>query len=236
MPRQISRGDAPLSSSERAALPVWDLPVRLVHWLLVALIAFSWWSVHHHHTDWHIWSGCAVLTLLIFRLLWGFFGSSTARWSAFVRGPASVAAHLQGEWSGIGHTPLGALSVVAIFAAVTIQVAAGLIAEDEDGIYTGPLSRLVSIDTSDKARNFHSVWFNVILGLIVIHVAAIVFYRFRGKRLTRAMITARAMLEPGTEPMRPGKWWVALLCLAIGVALTRWVIAGAPPFSHWSPS
>ena len=46
------------------------MPLRLVHWLIAALIAFSWWSVHHHHTDWHIWSGCAILTLLIFRLLW----------------------------------------------------------------------------------------------------------------------------------------------------------------------
>ena len=211
--------------------PVWDLPVRLVHWLLAALIAFSWWSVHNHHTDWHIWSGCAILTLLIFRLLWGFVGSSTARWSSFVRGPASVAAHLRGRWNGIGHTPLGALSVVAIFIALAVQVSLGLISEDEDGLYTGPLYRLVNTDTSDQARDFHELWFNVILGLIVIHVAAIIFYRMRGKHLTKPMITGRALLEPGTEPMRPAKWWVALICLAVGIGITRWIIAGAPPFS-----
>jgi cytochrome b len=207
------------------------LPVRLVHWLLAALVAFSWWSVHDHHTDWHIWSGCAILALLIFRLLWGFVGSSTARWSSFVRGPASVTAHLRGRWNGIGHTPLGALSVVAMFVALAVQVGLGLIAEDEDGIYTGPLYRLVSADTSDRARDLHELWFNVILLLVILHVAAILFYRLRGKHLTKPMITGRAMLTPGTRPMRPGKRWVALICLAIGFGFTRWVIAGAPPFS-----
>jgi cytochrome b len=231
VPRQVPVGDAPLTPDGRAEQPVWDLPVRLVHWLLAALIAFSWWSVHNHHTDWHIWSGCAILTLLIFRLLWGFVGSSTARWSGFVRGPASVVAHLRGRWNGIGHTPLGALSVVGIFMALVVQVSLGLIAEDEDGLYTGPLYRLVSIDTSDKARDLHELSFNVILGLVVLHVAAIIFYRLRGKRLTKAMITGRAALAPGTQPMRRGKWWVALICLAVGIGITRWIIAGAPPFS-----
>jgi cytochrome b len=210
---------------------VWDLPVRLVHWLLAALVAFSWWSVKNHHTDWHIWSGCAILTLLIFRLLWGFVGSSTARWASFVRGPASVFAHLRGRWNGIGHTPLGALSVVAIFAALAIQVGLGQLSQDEDGLFFGPLNRLVSSDASDKLRDIHELWFKVILALIALHVAAILFYRLRGRKLTRPMITGRAELVPGTEPMRPGKWWVALLCLVVAFAVTRWVIAGAPPFT-----
>lgn len=211
--------------------PVWDLPVRLVHWLLAGLIAFSWWSVHNDHTSWHIWSGCAILTLLIFRLLWGFFGSSTARFTNFVRGPKSIVADLKGKWSGIGHTPLGAISVLALFGALAVQVGLGLISEDEDGLYTGPLYRLVSTDTSDKARDIHALWFNVILGLIVLHVAAIIFYRLRGKRLTKPMITGRAVVDPDAAPMRPGKWWVAIICLAVGIGITRWIIAGAPPFS-----
>jgi cytochrome b len=211
--------------------PVWDLPVRLVHWLLAGLIAFSWWSVHHHHTDWHIWSGCAILTLLIFRLLWGFVGSSTARFANFVRGPRPAADYVRSRWSGTGHTPLGALSVVAIFLAAIVQVGLGLISQDEDGLYMGPLSRLVSSDTSDRARDLHELWFNVVLALIVLHVAAIIFYRFRGKRLTKPMITGRAVLDPGTRPMRPAKWWVAVICLAVAIAIVRWIVAGAPPFS-----
>ena len=228
MPRQVSHGDEALSEPPRAKQLVWDLPTRLFHWLLAALIAFSWWSVHNHHTDWHIWSGCAVLTLLIFRLLWGFFGSSTARFSSFVRGPSAIRAYFRGAWSETGHNPLGALSVLALLGAVAVQVGLGLVAQDEDGIYMGPLSQLVSSDTSDRARDLHATWFNVILALIVLHLAAILYYRLRGKKLALAMVTGRASVEPGTQPMRKAKWWVALVCLAVAVGITRWIIAGAP--------
>ncbi|HEX8842986.1 MAG TPA: cytochrome b/b6 domain-containing protein [Sphingomicrobium sp.] len=231
MPRQVPVGDAPLSKGGGNKQPVWDLPTRVVHWLLAALIAFSWWSVHHHHTDWHIWSGVAILTLLIFRLLWGFVGSSTARWTGFVRGPRTVAAYLRGKWTGIGHTPLGAISVVAMFLALSVQVGLGLISQDEDGIYFGPLSGLVSSDTSDKARDIHELWFNVIVALIVLHVGAILYYRlFRGRKLTKPMITGRAELDPAAAPMRAAKWWIAVICIAIAFGVARWVVAGAPPF------
>jgi cytochrome b len=207
---------------------VWDLPIRLFHWALAGLVGFSWWTVHHHHTDWHIWSGCAILTLLIFRILWGFVGSSTSRFSSFVRGPRAVAAFVRGDWYGIGHSPLGAISVLALLGALCIQVGLGLFAQDEDGIYLGPLARLVSSDQSDQARNFHSLWFNVVLGLILLHLAAILFYRMRGKGLTWPMITGRALVEKGTLPTRRGRWWAALICLLIGIGITRWIIAGAP--------
>ena len=209
---------------------VWDLPVRLVHWLLAALIGFSWWSAENHHTDWHIWSGFGILTLLLFRLLWGIFGSSSARFANFVRGPRALRDYLRGRWTGIGHSPLGGLSVVALLAALAVQVGLGLIAEDEDGLYTGPLYRLVSIDTSDWARDLHETWFNAILGLVILHVAAILYYRLRGRGLTKPMITGRAVLDPGAEPMKPGRWWVALICFAVAFAVTRWIVAGAPPF------
>jgi cytochrome b len=206
------------------------LPIRLFHWLLAGLIVFSWWSVHNHHTDWHIWSGCAILTLLIFRILWGFVGSSTARFSGFVRGPRAIAGYLRGDWYGIGHNPVGALSVLVLLAAVSVQVALGLVAQDDDGIYMGPLAGLVSSDHSDKARDLHAIWFNVILGLIALHVAAILYYRVRGRGLTMPMITGKAALDPRAEPMRPAKWWAAVLCLAIAIGVTRWIVAGAPPF------
>jgi cytochrome b len=219
-----------LNAGLSARQPVWDLPVRLVHWLLAGLIAFSWWSIENHHTDWHIWSGIMILTLLLFRLLWGFVGSSTARFAEFVRGPAQLMRYLRGGWSGTGHTPLGGLSVTALFLAVAIQVGLGLFNEDEDGDYAGPLAKLVSTDTSDRVRDLHESWFYVLLGFIVLHIAAILFYRFvRGRKLTMPMITGKAVLAPGAEPMRPGKWWVALACLAIAFGVSRWVVAGAPP-------
>jgi len=210
---------------------VWDLPVRLSHWLLAGLIAFSWWSVRNDHTDWHIWSGIAILTLLLFRLMWGFVGSSTARFANFVRGPGHVVRYLRGDWRGIGHTPLGALSIVALFLVTAIQVGLGLFNEDDDGLFAGPLANLVSPDTTDTIREIHELNFKILLGLIALHVAAILYYRLvRGKKLTKPMITGRAATDSTAAPMRPGKWWVALICLALAFAISRWVVAGAPPF------
>lgn len=212
--------------------PVWDLPIRLFHWVLTALIAFSWWSVKNHETELHIWSGIAILTLLIFRLLWGLFGSSTARFASFVRGPAVVRDYLRdnASWRFAGHTPLGALSVIVLLGAVTVQVGLGLISVDEDGLNEGPLAQLVSLETSEAARDLHESFFNILLALIVVHVAAILFYRLLvGRKLTGAMFTGRAYLEPGVEPMRPAKWWIAGLCLLAALAVSRWVVAGAPP-------
>jgi len=216
-----------------AKVPVWDLPVRLFHWTLAALILFSWWSAENHHLDWHIWSGLAILTLLIFRLLWGLFGSSTARFANFVRGPGGVFAYLRnsGGSQGIGHSPLGALSVVALLLATAVQVGLGLVSTDEDGFNQGPLANIVSLDASDSARELHEVMFYVLLALIALHIAAILFYRIaHHKKLVGAMITGRTEAEPGIEPMRPGRWWIALLCLVAALVVTRWVIAGAPPF------
>lgn len=215
-----------------ATLAIWDLPTRLFHWVLVGLIGFSWWTGEQEQTDLHLYSGYAVLALLIFRLLWGLFGSSTARFSYFVRGPRAVADYLgrMKTWPGVGHTPLGALSVLALLAVLFLQVGTGLIQTDDDGLVEGPLAPLVSYDVAEAAHNLHEVSFNLLLVLIGLHVAAILFYRLvLGKRLLGAMITGKADLDPSIEPMRPGKGWVAVLCLVLALGLTRWIIAGAPP-------
>ena len=209
---------------------VWDLPTRLFHWLLACLIAFSWWTAEEHLYDLHLWSGIAVLTLLSFRLLWGLFGSSTARFANFVRGPAAVRDYLRGTWRGIGHSPLGALSVVALLGLVAIQVGLGLFASDEDGLLLGPLSGLISGDASEEVRDLHEDAFDILLVLIGIHIAAVLFYWLaRKQNLVKPMVTGRAELDPDSEPMRPAKLWVALLCLLASIAFARWILAGAPP-------
>ncbi len=212
---------------------VWDLPVRLFHWTLVVLVALAWWSAEEHKDDLHLYLGYGVLSLLLFRILWGFFGSSTARFGAFVRGPAAVTRYVRDRfhWPTAGHAPLGALSVIALIALLLVIVGTGLIALDEDGFFGGPLASLVSISTSDTARELHEDLFNVLLALIALHVAAILLYRLAlGRNLLGPMITGKAELAPGVGPMRPGKWWVALLCVVIAIAITRWIIGGAPPF------
>ena len=211
---------------------VWDLPTRLFHWMLVALIGFSWWSAEEEHVEWHIWSGYAVLTLLLFRLLWGIFGSSTARFRNFIKGPAAVIAYLRDTrgWRAVGHTPIGALSVIALLGLILLQVASGLFNSDDDGLYEGPLAPLVSFDFADAAHDLHELVFNVLLVFIALHIAAVLFYRlFLGKRLVGPMISGKAALDPGAAPMRPGRWWAAILCLLAALAITRWIIAGVPP-------
>lgn len=195
------------------------------------MIGFSWWSAKNDHVDWHIWSGISILTLLLFRLLWGLFGSSTARFANFVRGPRTVLGYLRdgSKWRVAGHTPLGALSVVAMLGAIAIQIGLGLISIDEDGLNQGPLANLVSLDTSEIARDLHEAFFNVLLALIGLHIAAILYYRLvQKKKLIKPMITGHSALDPGEKPMQPGRWWAALLCLAAALAIARWVVAGAP--------
>ena len=214
------------------SLVVWDLPTRLFHWVLVGLIGLSWWTGEQGKNDLHLYSGYAVLTLLIFRLLWGIFGSSTARFSSFVRGPRAVVDYLgrMKTWPGVGHTPLGALSVLALLAVLFLQVGTGLIQTDDDGLVEGPLAPLVSYDVAEAAHDLHEVSFNLLLVLIGLHVAAILVYRLvLGKRLLGTMITGKADLDLSAEPMRRGKGWVAALCLVVALGLTRWIIAGAPP-------
>ena len=219
-------------TDDRGRSLVWDLPTRLFHWLLVALIAFSWWSQEEELVDLHMYSGFAILTLLLFRLLWGLFGSSTARFRNFIRGPRTVFGYLREmkTWRGVGHTPLGALSVLALLAVLFFQVGTGLFQTEDDGLVEGPLAPLISFDLAEDMHDLHELGFNLLLVLIGVHVAAILFYRVvLGKKLVGPMITGSAKLEPHVEPMRPGRGWVALLCLIAALALTRWIIAGAPP-------
>jgi len=216
-------------ASEKTA--VWDLPTRLFHWTLVALIALSWWSAENEKLDLHLWLGMGVLSLLIFRLLWGLFGSSTARFASFVRGPHAIRDYLSGKWHGIGHNPLGALSVLALLGFVGIEVGLGLFSGDEDGLMSGPLAQFISLDLSEGITDLHEDLFNLLLVLIGIHVAAVLYYwLFKRQNLLGPMITGKASLDPEAEPMRPGKWWAALLSVIAAIAITRWIIAGAPPF------
>lgn len=211
---------------------VWDLPIRLFHWALVLLIAFSWWTSETDRDQLHMWSGYTILFLLLFRILWGFFGSSTARFAAFIRGPAAVLTYFKSRfrWTVAGHTPLGALSVLALLAILLFQVSTGLISLDEDGLIGGPLSHLVSFDTSEAAHDLHDDSFDILLIFIGLHVVAVLLYRVvLGLNLLGPMISGKANLAPGVEPMRPVPPAVGLSCAVVAGGLTAWIIAGAPP-------
>ncbi len=206
--------------------PAWDLPVRLFHWSIVAFIGLSWWSAEYAFDRVHFWSGHALLFLIVFRILWGFAGSSTARFANFVRGPAAVFAYLRhGRQSQAGHSPIGALSVLAMLLALLVQIATGLIQIDDEDFIEGPLSGLVGYDTAVLAHDVHEVSFNILLGLIALHLLAIGYYHLvRGRSLIRPMVTGRAALPEGVSPMTPAAKGRLAACVAAAFVLTAVVI------------
>jgi cytochrome b len=215
-------------ATSRTRVRVWDLPTRLVHWLLVLGVALSWWTGETGRLEWHRWSGYALTGLVTFRVYWGFFGSSTARFARFVHGPRTVLAYVRGAWAAVpGHNPLGALSVVALLALLATQIVLGLFAVDVDGIESGPLSLYVSFEGGRSAAHWHGVLFNLLLALIALHIAAILYYG-----LVKKQNLAAAMLHGEREfpaPL-PAVQHASALRLITGIvcaALLTWLVARA---------
>ncbi len=216
-------GDAPTHGAGGVA--VWDWPVRLFHWSLVALIAGSWASAQAgvEYMQWHMRSGYAVLALLLFRLLWGVWGSVNARFAGFVRGPRAVLTYARAWFSRqpqhyLGHNPLGGWMVILLLLVVAVQAGSGLFANDD--IFTeGPLAGLIGKDASDLLTFVHKLNFNLLLAVAGLHVVAVLLYLWRGENLLVAM-------SPGRKPAgvyrdRPGLMaplWRAAACLALAAA------------------
>lgn len=171
---------------------IWDLPTRLFHWALATLVVFSVVTakVGGLWMDWHMRSGYAILALVLFRILWGFGGSHYARFSAFVRPPRVVLDYLRGRAEhGAGHSPAGALSVVALLAVLLLQGSTGLFSNDGSFI-EGPLARLASGSVVDRVSTLHRYGEWAILGLTGLHIAAITYYSLlRRAALVGPMIT-----------------------------------------------
>ena len=198
--------------SEPRPLLVWDLPTRLTHWLFVGCVAFSWWSAEQRFMDWHRYSGYTMLGLLFFRIFWGIFGSSTARFADFVRGPRAVLDYCklprEQRVRIVGHTPLGSWSVVVLLLAMCVQVSLGLFATDIDGLESGPLSHLVSFDAGRTLAEAHELSFDVLSVLICVHVVAVLFHLLYDRNnLTRAMLSGfKRVAGESAEMQRVSRW------------------------------
>lgn len=212
---------------------VWDLSIRLFHWLTAGCLAFSWWSAEYGRMDLHYRSGMCLLALLAFRVILGFIGGETARFASFVKGPAAVIAQLRGRrhTTVAGHSPLSALSVIALLAALGVQIITGLFSTDVDGIESGPLSFLVSFDTGRLASSIHEISFNALLALTGLHIVAVLFYLvLRRRNYLTPMITGRdRQLDaaiPDARPARAASLWSAAavaVLLAWGASNGFWM-------------
>ena len=213
------------------AIKVWDAPTRLFHWLLVALLGFSWWCAETDRMDWHRLSGSVLLGLLVFRLIWGFIGASTARFSSFVRSPSAVMAYLRMDPAAprsTGHNPIGAYSVAIMLLLLTVQIGTGLFAVDLDGLESGQLSHLVSFDQGRAAAEIHELSFKLLQVVAILHVAAILFYVFVRKRNLIGPMVTGSELRPDVSqaalvPASPARLIVAVV---VAAALAWWTAKG----------
>jgi cytochrome b len=200
---------------------VWDLPVRLFHWALVALVACSFVTaqIGGNAMQYHEWSGFTILALVSFRVLWGFVGGTHARFAAFLRGPHAVLSYAGALLRGkprffAGHNPLGGWMVVALLLCLLVQTGTGLFAND-DVMLEGPLAKHVSKGTSDLLTGIHHVNFAVLATLVSLHVAAALYYLLvKRDNLIRPMFTGRKH-PPDGEDMPPPKGGSALLAAVL---------------------
>lgn len=212
---------------------IWDLPTRLFHWLLAVTVigSIATANIGGAAMVWHFRLGLLALGLLAFRLLWGLVGGRWSRFAAFLYAPWTLWRYLRrrsraDEHHDVGHSPLGSLSVFALLALLLVQVATGLVADDEIA-NVGPLNRFVSSATALSATAWHKEWgAGLLIALVVLHVLAIVFYALARRRdLVRPMITGDKRLAVGTPASADGvrQRILALVVAMACAALVAWV-------------
>jgi cytochrome b len=236
-PESPARADPapPDDAARQARIRIWDLPTRLFHWSLAALVAAAWVSVKIGGLwlDWHMRFGLAILALLIFRLVWGLAGGRYARFGQFLPTPRAVWRQIRSASNAPrnpGHTPLAGLSVLALLAASLFQAITGLFAND-DIASEGPLVKWVSRATSDRITSLHHANEWLLAALIGLHLAAILYYRLRkGENLVGPMLTGDKILPASTPASRDDRMLrlFALLVLVLVGAAIAWLAAGSP--------
>ncbi len=191
---------APASRAGARRFLLWDLPLRVFHWSLVAAVttAIVTGELGGAWMPWHGRAGLAIVGLLVFRIVWGIVGSATSRFAHFAPSPASVIAYLRGRWRGVGHNPLGALSVFALLGLLSLQAATGLFGND-DIAFAGPLNHLVDEGAGSRATGWHRLLADGLFVLLALHLLAVAFHVLvKRHRLIRPMITGLQDVEAGT--------------------------------------
>jgi cytochrome b len=216
------------------SIKVWDAPTRLFHWAIVLLIATSYFTIKYASganidllTTLHKLSGYTILALLLFRLAWGFLGSATSRFSQFLRSPVQALQHLRHfarrePDTQLGHNAAGGWMVLVLLITLAIQAVTGLFTFDD--VPEGPLGGTVSEATAYWLTAVHRANFNILLGLIALHLLAIAAYAVvKRHNLLGPMITGRKPLPSATPQPRMASPWRALLLVLLAAGLV-WVV------------
>ena len=190
------------SGKMKKIIRVWDLPIRLFHWLLVLCVVLSFITVKigGNAMEFHALIGYCVLTLIIFRVCWGLVGSHHARFIHFVPSPMGLVNYILGKTkAGLGHNPLGALSVLALLFSLGLQATTGLFAND-DIAFEGPFAKYVSNDMVQFLTSIHYFNEKVLIILIALHLCAILYYqKFKGENLIKPMLLGDKEIDPSEE-------------------------------------
>jgi cytochrome b len=216
-----------MSTQNSSGYPLWDLPTRAFHWFLVVCLPLSWLSAELGYYEIHEWLGYTLIVLVTSRIIWGFLGSRHSRFSDFLRGPAAILAYLRGEGTAsAGHNPLGGWSVVCLLALLLVQAVSGLFNTDEV-FFTGPLYYAAEQELRDTMGLVHEVAFNILLGLVGLHVLAVIYHqRWKREPLVQAMVQGSATGKTGLA--RPQPVWRAVIVVLAVAGLLWGVLATAP--------
>jgi cytochrome b len=213
------------------SVPVWDLPTRLFHWLLVifVIISFVTGNIGGNAMQYHEWSGFAILALLLFRLVWGFVGGRESRFVTFVYGPSAVTSYARILLSRssvvyLGHNPLGGWSIIALLFTLLVQAATGLFAND-DIVTEGPLFDWVGKATSNWLTWVHKLNQQVIITLVSVHVLAVLFYFFyKRQNLVLPMITGVKPWHGAEAEPADGRTWLAALIAGLAALAVYFLV------------
>jgi cytochrome b len=184
---------------------VWDAATRLFHWLTVLLVIACYASWRMNFMDWHAWTGEALLALVLFRLLWAFFGSETARFSAFLSAPRAAAHYLTcllrrapDRW--VGHNPVGGWMVLLLLALLLVEALTGLYVAN-DVADEGPFTETVPPFIANLITDLHAYFWDALLLAMILHVLAIALYAaVLRHNLVTPMITGCKWLSTETKP------------------------------------
>ncbi len=216
---------APAEPVERPTIVVWDWPVRLFHWLAIALIVAAYATFRLNLMLWHARFGYALLALVLFRLLWGFFGSETARFANFLASPAAALRHVGELLRGaperrVGHNPAGGWMVLLLVFLMLAQALTGIYV-DNDIADEGPFTEFVSAGVANAIDALHDdILWDALLAAIALHVLAIAAYAIKGFNLVAPMITGRADAAAEARPPRMAGLGRAAILLVLSALAT----------------
>lgn len=202
---------------------IWDIPTRLFHWAIVLTLGYSWFSMEiQNNLEMHFLSGYVALGLIVFRIIWGLIGTRYAKISSFLFSPSQIVNYAKTLLSKdsrqyAGHNPLGGLSVLALLVFIAVQAGTGMFADDEFYFFA-PLNKFVSPAMAGSITEFHGLSAKILLGLSIVHIIAIVFYRFYKKEaLVKAMFTGKKIDESGRFEAIAGSGLLRATVLALSL-------------------